>query len=388
VKKELTESQIKVLITLSNENGIGYQDLAKKANLSYDGVRGRVSELGLLGYKIDKIKKNGKTMLKYKKGKETIPSTYVKPISASETMNVRGKALKDYCEIVDFLDELRTLKTKKTIFPVIKDTNKKHACLILSDLHFGEKIIDPITNKEVYNTEISYKRMEILTSKLIYHLKTEKINRLSIAIIGDVIDGDMIYRNHLFRIDKPAVEQIQDGVKAVSKLIKTVLKHIKTVEVHCVRGNHGVTNYNNLEEDNWDNVVYDMLGLVFIDNKDVKICHYKTNEARIKLGIKNVVILHGRKFGEQIKTASGLKTFRGICAKHKLNDNDMVFVGDLHTFGIECDQNKYLIRNGSLADASEYAFTLQLYSEPEQTLLITDDKCVYPKVIPIEVLKE
>lgn len=385
MKNNLTESQIKILITLNKENEIGYKDLAEKSNLSYDGVRGRISELGNLGYKIDKIKKDGKTVLRYKKGKEVIPSAYIKPISVNETLNVRGKSLKDFCEIVDFLDELRTLKSKKEI-SIVEDKGKKYACMILSDIHFGEKIIDPITNKEVFNTGITHKRMEILTKKLIFNLKAENINHLTIAIIGDVIDGDMIYRNHLFRVDKPAVEQIQDGVRAISKLIKTILKHIKTIEVHCVRGNHGVTNYINLEEDNWDNVVYDMLGLVFVDNKNVKINHYKTNEARIKLGNKTAIIMHGRKFGDQIKTATGAKTFRGICAKHKLTDGDMVFVGDLHTFGIECDQSKYLIRNGSIANASEYAFKFQLYSEPEQTLLILEDPCLYPKIIPIEVI--
>ena len=58
------------------------------------------------------------------------------------------------------------------------------------------------------------------------------------------------------------------------------------------RGNQAVPKLRiNLEEDNWDNVVYDMLGLVFVDNKSVKICHYKTNEARIRIaniGSKNL----------------------------------------------------------------------------------------------------
>jgi len=385
VENKLTESQIKILITLNNENEIGYRDLAEKANLSYDGVRGRISELGNLGYKIDKIKRDGKTLLKYKKGKEIISSTYVKPTSVSEVMATKIKSRNDFCEIVDFLDELRALKFKKKDAKLYVDKGTKHACMILSDLHFGEKIIEPTTGKETYNTEIAYKRMELLTKKIIAHLKKENISHLYIAMIGDMIDGDMVYKNHLFRVEKAAVEQIQDGVKALSKSIKEISKHVKSIEVHCVRGNHGVTNYNNIEEDNWDNVVYDMLGLVFADNKNVKICHYKTNEARVKIGNKTIIILHGRKFGEQIKTAAGAKTFRGICAKHKLTDGDMVFVGDLHTFGIECDQNKYLIRNGSLADASEYAFTLQLYSEPEQTLLIINDLSSYPKIIPIEV---
>jgi len=57
----------------------------------------------------------------------------------------------------------------------------------------------------------------------------------------------------------------------------------------------------------------------------------------------------------------------------------------LHEFGVESDQGKYLIRNGSLPDASEFALKLNYYSEPEQTLLIIKENKPYPIIIPIEV---
>lgn len=380
----LNEGQIKILLVLEQENTIGYKELAEKANQSYDGVRGRISELNNLGFEIERFREGNKTMLKYKKNGKEIPSTYNKPSVKSPVLE-KIKSRNTFCDIVDFLDKLKSLKGKKEVEKVMVDKGKKHALLIVSDLHFGEKIVDPISGKEVFNTKIAHKRMETLLEKTIQILKTENIKHLYIAALGDIIDGDMIYKNHLFRVDKPAIEQVQDGVTVLSNFIKTLLKHVNSVEMHCVRGNHGITNYNNLEEDNWDNVVYDMLNLVFADTKNVKILHYKTNEARINMGGRTYVILHGRCFGDQIKTAAGLKTFRGICAKHKLKDNDMVLIGDLHTFGVECDQSKFLIRNGSLADASEYAFKLQLYSEPEQTLLISNDSCIYPKILPIEV---
>jgi len=47
-----------------------------------------------------------------------------------------------------------------------------------------------------------------------------------------------------------------------------------------------------------------------------------------------------------------------------------------------------LVRNGSIAPASEYALGLHLYTEPEQTLLLfhNDDFMIessYPAIIPI-----
>jgi len=89
--------------------------------------------------------------------------------------------------------------------------------------------------------------------------------------------------------------------------------------------------------------------------------------------------------GSQIKTASGLRAFRGICGKYGLDTGDIVVVGHLHEFGVESDQGKILVRNGSMADASEYAFKLNLFSVPMQTLMVLEDDVPYPILIPLEL---
>ena len=73
-----------------------------------------------------------------------------------------------------------------------------------------------------------------------------------------------------------------------------------------------------------------------------------------------------------------------MCAKHKLEDGDMILVGHLHEFGIESDQGKMLIRNGSISDANEYAYKYNMYSEPMQIILLLDDE-TYPVVIPVNL---
>jgi len=375
-KKKLTRSQQLVLDTL-NEEALTYEDIAEDTGLSYDGVRGRVSELSKMGYEIERIRDGTNTFLIYKE-----QSSYRRPLDIKSKISQRIKSIDDFYGITNFLDKLKKEKLRNIkVKPRIEYV--KNATLLLSDLHFGEIIYNQ-DGELIYNTEVANDRMSELPGYIISELKKQKIKKLYILGLGDMVDGDMIYRNHLFRIEKPAIEQVQDVVKSLSTFIKKLVANDIIIEMYNVRGNHGITNYQNLEEDNWDNVVYDMLELVFMDNKDVIINNFKGDEGVVNIGDTKIILSHGGKLSSQIKTSSGLKQFRGLCGKHSLRDGDMIVVGHLHEFGIECDQGKFLIRNGSMIDASEYALKLNLYSEPEQTLIISEIGKTYPVIIPIE----
>jgi len=381
MKKKLTRSQQLVLDTIDEQEAMTYEGIADVTGLSYDGVRGRVSELTQMGYEIEKLREGVNTFVIRKKD-----SSYKRPLALKESMAQKIKAVDDFYKITDLLDELKANKTKTKKFPsVSKQGVEKSAMLLLSDLHMGQLIWDNEGDILLYDTETAYLRMDELTDAVIQHLKKEKINALTIVGLGDIIDGDMIYKNHIFRVEKPAVEQVQDAVRAISKSIKDFVASGLTIEMYNVRGNHGITNYKNLEEDNWDNVVYDMLELVFMDNDKVFIHNFKNSEGSFLVGDKNIIAYHGDRMGNQIKTASGLREFRGMCSKHALNYGDMIVVGHLHEFGFEGDLGKYLIRNGSVADASEYAYKLNLYSDPMQTLVIIEEDVKYPTIIPINL---
>ena len=378
-KEKLSESQLRVLMTLEEKDALTYEKLAELSGLSYDGVRGRVSELTKMGFNIERTKEGKNTLLKYEG--ESNERKFRRPTTYGDLISARHKSLDDFYGVIDSLEKAREAMPKLEIVKDI-EPNKDCGVLILSDLHFGEIIKEDDTI--VYNTEIARARMEELTSQTLSILENNELDYLYIAMVGDMVDGDSIYRNHLFNIEKPAIEQVQDVVEEVSNMIKVFVHSGIQVEVGAVRGNHGITNYKNLEQDNWDNVVYDMLNLVFRDNEMVKINHYQGNQAKVKILDRHAVLYHGGDLGDQIKTASGLRQFRGMAGLHKLDDGDLMIIGDRHSFGVELDQNKLLIRNGALPGASEYAIKLNLYSHPEQTFLILEEGMIYPKILPIE----
>jgi len=379
----LNESQVRVLTVLaSGDTPLSYEALAEKSGCSYDGVRGRVSELVKAGFNIQRLREGSKTLLRFDTPEtELIRSDLKKPQTYGDVIGKRMKSLEDYYGITDFLNSMRKVKsTAKKRKPVYHD---QAGVLVLSDLHFGSIVKEGKTI--TYNTDDAFQRMKILTDNTIERLADYCIDELYIAIIGDVVEGDMIYKNQMFYVEKPAIEQVQDAVLAITQMIKEFEEAGIMVSVGCVRGNHGITNYKNLEMDNWDNVVYDMLSLVFADNEAIPIDHFQEDQAKVCVLDKQLILYHGDALGDQCKTAAGLKTFRGMCGKHKLNDGDIILIGHLHTFGMETDQRKTLIRNGALTDASEYALKLNLYDEPSQTLLILEKDKVLPDIVPISV---
>lgn len=379
-EKPLSESQLKVLLTLEENDALTYEELAMESGLSYDGVRGRVSELRQRGFNIERVKEGKNTLLSFSGKLEKERDKLLRPHTYGDMISRRTRSLEDFYGITDFLNEIRKSnpKVKK------KAIHLKNKCglLMLSDIHFGSIVRDG--EKKIYDTEIALSRMRELTEKVIDKIKEEKLDSIYIAVLGDIVDGDAVYRNQTYNIEKAAVEQVKDAVTAISNMIKSLINAGVKVVVGCVRGNHGVTNYKNLEQDNWDNVVYDMLNLVFTDNKNVIINHYANREAKVKILDKQVVITHGDILGNQIRTASGAQAFRGLIGKHKLFDNDLILIGHLHTFEFMVDQSKMLVRNGAMQSTSDYALSNNFYNVPEQTFMVLEEGIVYPKIFPIE----
>lgn len=381
----MNRSQQLIIKLLSDGKKYTYEDIASITGLSYDGVRGRISELVSLEVPIQRTRAGKNTICFLEKsfgGKKKVVRQLSRPRKHSDVVSERLRSVEDFMGVGEFLFELRG-----SIPAVKRDTyaeSDRTAVLLLSDLHFGE-IIKNEHGKVIYNTRIACDRLFNTFNNASAVMENQDVDTLRIMLLGDLVDGDSIYRNHLFRIEKAAIDQVKDVVRELTKNINMLVKEGVKIRVDAVRGNHGITNYNNLEEDNWDNVVYDMLDLIFEDNKMVTFNHYQSDQAKVPVLDRSFVLYHGQNMGNQIKTSSGLKTFRGMCGRHRLKDNDIIVVGHLHEFGIESDQGKYLVRNGALPDASEYAVKLNLLSEPEQTMLIIEEGQAYPIIIPLEV---
>ena len=152
---------MKILATLKQENALNYEELARLTGLSYDGVRGRISELTQLGFSIERTKEGKNTVLSYN-GNDNIP---VEKKDITPQVTVKDAS---YEQIHEMLEKIKKIKgrpkTKFSYTPL--PSEHTYAVIAMSDLHIGEKILDPMTKKLLYNTEKAEQRVQTLTENI------------------------------------------------------------------------------------------------------------------------------------------------------------------------------------------------------------------------------
>lgn len=373
---ELHKSHYAIISALEDSDSLTYNDLANITGFSKSGLRGRIQELIAQGINIDKEVENGQIRLRYDKAKRV--KDIGEAIPQFETTTQRYKSAQTFNNM---RKEINHLKQGINPLKIIKNKTNREALLVLSDWHLGQKINH---NEFVYNTQIAKQRVERLASDIIFILDHNDVSHLHIGMIGDMVDGDQIYKTHPFEIEMVAAEQVKAVTRLLVSLLNTLVDNGITVDVYAIRGNHGQVSYSTVYEDNWDNMVYSHLELVYDDSKDVQIYHGTHDELKFKIENRQVLLYHGNDLSTQISTSSGMNKFRGLVGKHRLKDGDVVLVGHYHTFGVEQDQNVVLVRNGSLTSTNLYAWKKNLFSQPTQTLLVFENQ-VQPTIYPIEV---
>ena len=378
----LNKAHLKIISILQEYDKVSYHTLLKLTGMSRSGLRGRISEIRKLGYNINKERENNNIYLSLN---EDNTVTLKEPVTDSVKLETRNKNMTQFSELIEFINELKQSNKNYKPNSITNTYNEydktRQGVLLLSDIHVGQE-----TSHIPFNDDIARYRLEQLTEKTLTYLKDNNIKKLNILMLGDIIEGDMIFKNQTFSIKHSALEQVRMATRFLSNMFNEFLLNGIQLEVTGVRGNHGITNYKNIEEDNWDNVVYAMLDIIFNDKKNIDFYYINKSESLYYVGKRKILLTHGENFPEQIKTSSGLKEFRGKCSMYKLDQGDIIVAGHYHTFGIEHDQDRLLIRNGALSSVSEYAVQRSLYSTPEQTLLLFNNTdIVYPIIIPIEL---
>jgi hypothetical protein len=95
-----------------------------------------------------------------------------------------------------------------------------------------------------YNSEICEQRIEKYASKVIELTEIQRadhpVDELHVWILGDVIEGELIFPGQHWLIDASLYRQVcVDGPRILGNFLRTMLTHFKTVKVTAVIGNHG-----------------------------------------------------------------------------------------------------------------------------------------------------
>lgn len=175
--------------------------------------------------------------------------------------------------------------------------------LNLSDLHSGKQT-------ESFNLDVLGQRLETMKEGVLSILNilslSYRFENMVVNLLGDLIDGDAIYKTHAHHTDKVAPAGRQQ-VKALSYILLPVIADIQKetglkITVNGVRGNHGRVTQFTHESNNFDLMFYDLLQAEFRNTENVDI--------NISEGFADIITVQGH--GLLIYHGAGIRCFQNI----------------------------------------------------------------------------
>lgn len=167
-----------------------------------------------------------------------------------------GKVRGNYKEFTsdEITDTLNLKKYKPVEYHITMPKNivkaNKHKILCIGDLQAGAR-----KNGEEYVPmpfDLLRHRMDLLKSEFESSFKDDPFEHLTIFLLGDLVDGELIYPNQDV---VPVGIQVGETQQMIYDVIKFVGAFVKDVTIYGVAGNHGNLPRWFQKETNWDRMI-------------------------------------------------------------------------------------------------------------------------------------
>ena len=129
-----------------------------------------------------------------------------------------------------------------------------------------------------YNSEIAAQRIKLYAEKVLHLLELQRshhpVREARIYLLGDLIEGELIFPGQEHRIDASLYSQIFNGAEILAGLVRTIASAVEKVKVVAVIGNHGALggpvrkSYH--PETNGDAMLYNVARMLVKDEKRVE----------------------------------------------------------------------------------------------------------------------
>ena len=298
-----------------------------------------------------------------------------------------AKKLEIYGKYKDMMEELT--KEASVIGRVVDDSPvssvSESIVLMLSDLHIGKSVVDE-DGYSVYNIEIALERLKQIAEgikRVISHARrSTTIDEIVVCLIGDILDGDNIYKTQAHHLDDHIAGQLKAGTKALWDLITDLaaIDGIKKVRVATVRGNHGRASDSSHEDSNMDNLLYDNLQFAATLHGDDKISVTTKYSAFHVVEVKGHRLLLRHEAPLTCDTSAARAKLGGWCDIHKC---DAILSGHYHHTQISTFADRYIIRNGSTVGPDNLSERMAVTSKPEQIVFGISPKRLPTFIYPV-----
>lgn len=169
------------------------------------------------------------------------------------------------------------------------------AVLVKTDLHYGKKT-------ETYNVDVTAEVLERVyeTVDRLVRLKRKSrpIDEFFDLDVGDMVDGQLIFKTHPFHVDHRASfarAQVNGLRELIVPKMKTLSRRgFKRYNIVSCGGNHGRTSMWSHEADNYDLMLSDDYGLVFRNDKIIKVSTLNRRPDRITIKGHDFMLYHGQ----------------------------------------------------------------------------------------------
>ena len=250
----------------------------------------------------------------------------------------------------------------------IVNSNKSTLCVLLSDNHFGKLT-------KYFDMEEARSRMRSIPLR-IKEQPLPDIDEVVVILAGDMIEGEDIYPTQNSNLAHSAIEQVQVCSESIWQALLTFRQLFKCpVRVETVPGNHGRVSRTANEKTNWDNVIYHLLRVMSVMNKDPDLvvnCNFeefRTFKVKDRIGL---AYHHGVK---HVGTPSMREKVAGWMHTKKF---DFLVHGHWHEWHVGNWLGKFVIGNGCMCGPDDLAERMGQEDDARQAyFLITPGKEVW-----------
>lgn len=287
-----------------------------------------------------------------------------------EWVNAYRRAIREEVRIDNLKEEIQLAVSKVNELPSITphplnfDENefKQEAVLLLSDLHIGVDC-DNYYNK--YNLEIAEERMNKLLDETIYYCRVNRVQRLNVLNLGDMIHG-CIHTNARIEQQMDVATQVMYAAEIISQFLNALTELGIEITYRSVFDNHSriIADKNqHIEKEQFSRIIDWYIAerlkdkpIMFInDNIDGGI-------GKFKIFSKTLMFCHGHLDGRN----QGFQSFIGLTREWV----DYICLAHYHNPAEKDFQGCKVFINGSVVGTEQYAFGKRLFTKPSQKLLI------------------
>lgn len=291
------------------------------------------------------------------------------------------RSLREKARQESFLDLVENVLSKKVepfeYKPSVLMTNNNETMIVcLSDLHAG---IEVKNLWNVFNTTVLKERLHKYLDAIRDIQRTHGCKNCDVVLGGDNISG-LIHPNLRLENNENVIEQVKIAATYIGDFIFELQDWFTEVRVHSVSGNHSrlsPSKEEHLRGEELDALIPFILDIKFSNNPQVKICEDGYIDNTINTfttdGGKLFYVVHGDK-DQPSNVVQKLTLMTGI-------KPDGVIMSHRHHNAFDTQYGTKVVQVGCVVGTDDHCVDLRISGEPEQCVIISDDKraikCIY-----------